>query len=100
MALGVDPKVDYAFKRVLGDARNADILIHLLNAIVKPPAPIVTVEILNPFNEQDFKEDKLTILDVKVRDIGGGRVTGPVRRAGFSESNEGVSDVDKRCAGA
>ncbi len=25
MAVGVDPKVDYAFKRVLGDARNADI---------------------------------------------------------------------------
>jgi hypothetical protein len=33
MILGIDPKVDFAFKRVFGDPRNADILTHLLNAV-------------------------------------------------------------------
>lgn len=68
MLIGIDPKVDYAFKRVLGDERNADILIHLLNAILAPGRPIVSVEILNPFQEKDFSEDKLSILDIKARD--------------------------------
>ena len=68
MALGIDPKVDYAFKRVFGDQRNAHLLVHLLNAILDPEIPIVDVEILNPFNDKEFSEDKLTILDVKARD--------------------------------
>ena len=68
MILGIDPIVDFAFKRVFGDERNTDILIHLLNAILKLVVPIVSVEILNPFNDKDFSEDKLTVLDVKARD--------------------------------
>jgi len=71
MALGIDPKVDYAFKRVFGDERNVDILVHLLNAILSLPEPIVSVELLNPFSPQDFQEDKLTVLDVKARDNAG-----------------------------
>ncbi|MCR4414817.1 MAG: Rpn family recombination-promoting nuclease/putative transposase [Thermoguttaceae bacterium] len=71
MKLGIDPKVDYAFKRVFGDPRNADILTHLLNSVLKLPEPIVTVEILNPFNDKDFADDKLTVLDVKAQDQAG-----------------------------
>jgi len=71
MMLGIDPKVDYAFKRVFGEPRNADILIHLPNAILRLPEPIASVEILNPFNEKDFAEDKLTVLDIKARDQAG-----------------------------
>ena len=71
MILGIDPIVDFAFKRVFGDQRNADILIHLLNAILKLAVPIVSIEILNPFNDKDFSEDKLTVLDVKARDQAG-----------------------------
>jgi predicted transposase/invertase (TIGR01784 family) len=66
-----DPKVDYAFKRVYGIERNADILVHLLNAILRPEVPIRTVEILNPFSEKDFAEDKLNVLDVRARDDSG-----------------------------
>ena len=51
-----DPKVDYAFKRVYGSQRNADILVHLLNAILRPEIPIRAVEILNPFSEKDLAE--------------------------------------------
>ncbi len=68
MQLGIDPKVDYAFKRVFGDERNSEILIHLVNAILKPADPIVRIQILNPFQDKDFAEDKLTVLDIKARD--------------------------------
>jgi predicted transposase/invertase (TIGR01784 family) len=59
MILGIDPKVDFAFKRVFGDPRNADILIHFLNAILRLPEPIVSIEIMNPFSDKDFSDDKL-----------------------------------------
>ena len=39
-------------------------LISLLNAILDLPSLIVDVTIVNPYNLQDFKDDKLSILDV------------------------------------
>ena len=70
MRLGVDPKIDYAFKHLLGRERNVGILGHLLNAVLQPPADerIVTLEILNPFNDKESLDDKLSILDIKARD--------------------------------
>ena len=59
MPLGIDPTVDYAFKRLFADPANKDLLIHLLNAVLDPSPPIVDVEILNPFNEKDYADDKL-----------------------------------------
>lgn len=70
MPLGIDPTIDYAFKRLFGDPANSDLLIHLLNAVLTPPLPIVAVQILNPFNEKEFAEDKLSVLDIKARDTG------------------------------
>lgn len=70
MRPGIDPKVDYAFKRLFGREQNAALLIHLLNAILPtaPGGPISTVELLNPFNDKDAWDDKLSILDIKARD--------------------------------
>jgi predicted transposase/invertase (TIGR01784 family) len=68
--LGIDPTVDYAFKKLFGDPANSELLIHLLNAVLVPALPIVEVQILNPFNEKDFAEDKLSVLDIKARDAG------------------------------
>ena len=68
MPLGIDPTVDYVFKKLFGSQENSDLLVHLLNAILAPKWPIVAVEILNPFNAKDFEEDKLSILDVKALD--------------------------------
>lgn len=66
MPLGIDPTVDYAFKKLFADPANKDLLLHLLNAVLPPPV-IVEVEILNPFNEKDFADDKLSVLDIKAR---------------------------------
>jgi hypothetical protein len=36
MIPGIDPKIDYAFKRLFGLERNSAVLIHLLNALLQP----------------------------------------------------------------
>jgi len=70
MILGVDPKVDYAFKHLFGREASRPILIDVLNSILQP-APgkeIRELEILNPFNPKESFDDKLSILDIKARD--------------------------------
>lgn len=70
MPLGIDPTVDYAFKRLFGMERNKPLLIDLLNAVLDPPEEkrVADVEILNPFNPQETADDKLSVLDLKARD--------------------------------
>jgi predicted transposase/invertase (TIGR01784 family) len=70
MQSGIDPKVDYAFKRLLGSAESADLLISFLNAVLNPPPDrqIQSVDILNPFQPRETDLDKLSILDLKARD--------------------------------
>ncbi|WP_295401332.1 Rpn family recombination-promoting nuclease/putative transposase [uncultured Thiocystis sp.] len=66
----IDPKIDCVFKALLGADANRALLIHFLNAILGPAlaAPIAEVEILNPYNDKEFLDDKLSIVDVKARD--------------------------------
>jgi predicted transposase/invertase (TIGR01784 family) len=70
MPLGIDPTVDYVFKRLFADPANKDLLIHLLNAVLQTSPPIVDVVILNPFNEKEYADDKLSVLDIKARSVG------------------------------
>ena len=69
----IDPKIDCVFKALLGTERNRRLLIHFLNAVLAGEftAPIIEVEILNPYNEREFLDDKLSIVDVKARDSTG-----------------------------
>jgi len=71
----IDPKIDCVFKALLGSEANRALLVHFLNAILAGEfeSPIVEVDILNPYNEKEFLDDKLSIVDVKARD-GAGRV--------------------------
>ncbi|MFO1430180.1 MAG: Rpn family recombination-promoting nuclease/putative transposase [Candidatus Competibacteraceae bacterium] len=66
----IDPKIDCVFKALLGAEANRRLLIHFLNAVlgVALPSPVRQVEILNPYNEREFLDDKLSIVDVKARD--------------------------------
>jgi predicted transposase/invertase (TIGR01784 family) len=70
MRLGIDPKVDYVFKKLFGSEANKSLLIDLLNAVlvVSIPEPLDDIQILNPFNDKDTLDDKLSILDIKARD--------------------------------
>jgi predicted transposase/invertase (TIGR01784 family) len=69
----IDPKIDCVFKALLGAERNRRLLLHFLNAILdgELAAPLAEVEILNPYNECEFVDDKLSIVDVKARDPAG-----------------------------
>ena len=61
------PKIDLVFKRLFGVEENKDLLTSLINSIVSEDDQVADVEILNPYNAQSFKTDKLSILDVKAR---------------------------------
>ena len=71
MPLGIKPTVDFAFKKIFGSPENVRTLIGLLNAILKLPSPITDVEILNPFNYQEFADDKQFVLDVRAQESTG-----------------------------
>ena len=66
----IDPKVDCVFKALLGSAENRNLLINSLNAVLNQDLcePIIWVEILNPYNDKEFIDDKLSVVDVKARD--------------------------------
>ena len=68
MVPGIDPRVDYAFKKVFGSETSTPILAEFLGAVLQPAHPIVELHLLNPFNEKDGADDKLSILDIKARD--------------------------------
>ncbi len=70
MVPGIDPKVDFAFKRVFGSEHHEPITIHLLNSVLQAPPQhrITSLDLLNPFSDKDSLDDKLSILDIKARD--------------------------------
>jgi predicted transposase/invertase (TIGR01784 family) len=70
MRLGYDPKVDYAFKKVFGEA-NAPVLIDLLHAVVLPARAISGLHFLQPHSEKVSPADKQVIADIRARDQGG-----------------------------
>src|SRR5258708_4324657 len=66
----IDPKVDYAFKKLFGSEANCPLLIDLLNAVLELPEGkrVREVTLLNPFTETSYAGGKVAILDVKARD--------------------------------
>ena len=68
MPIGIRATNDFAFKKTFGSPENKSALISLLNAILRRSKPIVDVQVENPYNLQDFREDKLSILDIKATD--------------------------------
>ena len=64
----IDPKVDCVFKALLGAESNRALLIHFLNSVLARalPGPITEVTILNPYNEREFSDDKLSVVALKV----------------------------------
>jgi predicted transposase/invertase (TIGR01784 family) len=59
--------VDYVFKRIFGDQRNIHILAaFLIAALNLPKEEFDHLVIIDPHLKQEFADDKLSILDVKV----------------------------------
>ncbi len=70
MKHAIDPKIDCVFKALLGAEENSNLLIHFLNAMLgqELESPIVSVDILNPYNDKEMRDGKLSIVDIKARD--------------------------------
>ena len=63
----INPRVDIAFEKLFGVEENKDLLISLLNSIVSEHDQVDEIELLNPYNERNYPNDKLSILDIKAR---------------------------------
>ena len=62
----INPKVDYAFKKIFGSEQGKEILISFLNAIIyNGEKTIKDLTIVNPFNPGEIISLKDTYLDVK-----------------------------------
>ena len=67
----INPLVDFAFKKLFGVEENKDILISLINSIVSEEDHVEDLTLLNPYNEKNFRDDKMSILDIKARNQSG-----------------------------
>ena len=46
----INPKIDFAFKKIFGSEDSKDILISFLNALIYEEQPVIqSIEILNPY---------------------------------------------------
>ena len=64
----INPKIDFAFKKLFGSENNKDLLISLINSIIDKKDRITSIELRNPYNLADYRSGKMPILDVKATD--------------------------------
>ena len=64
----LNPRVDFAFKKLFGSEENKDILISFINSVVSKDDQVIDVILLNPYNNKEHQSDKLSILDIKATD--------------------------------
>ncbi|MGA1626470.1 MAG: Rpn family recombination-promoting nuclease/putative transposase [Prochlorothrix sp.] len=64
----LDPKTDFAFKKIFGSAQSRPILINFLNALLYGGNPTIQdLEILDPYQAPQLRGIKDTFLDVKAK---------------------------------
>lgn len=63
----INPRVDFAFKKLFGSEENKDLLISLINALLPHEQPISDLELKNPYNLADYQAGKMSIMDIKAR---------------------------------
>ena len=67
----INPKTDFAFKKIFGSEQSKDILISLLNSILYQGNPTIEdLEILNPYLAPKIRGIKDTYLDVRAKITG------------------------------
>jgi predicted transposase/invertase (TIGR01784 family) len=66
----INPKIDFAFKKIFGSEDSKDILISFLNALIYEAQPVIyDLEILNPYLAPKIRGVKDTYLDIKAKII-------------------------------
>lgn len=64
----VDPKTDIAFKKIFSNDAHKEILMEFLNEILILQAPIIELQVLNPYQVPKLYDLKTTNLDIKAKD--------------------------------
>ena len=67
----LDPKNDFAFRKIFGSDKHKDILMHFLNDIVESKyrtTPIVKVSFLKTIQDPEIAAKKQSIVDVLCED--------------------------------
>lgn len=67
----INPRVDFAFKKLFGSEENKDLLISLINAIVSEQDQVADLILKNPYNLTEYRQGKLSILDIKAQSVFG-----------------------------
>jgi len=67
----INPRVDFAFKKLFGSEENTDLLIALINAIVCKEDQVVSLTLRNPYNLAAYLAGKMSVLDIKAEDATG-----------------------------
>ena len=88
----INPKVDYAFKKIFGSHQSEKILIRFLNAIIYDGEKIIeSLTIVNPFNPGQIISFKDTYLDVKAVLVDGSIVVIEMQVARMTAFNKRVA---------
>ena len=88
----INPKVDYAFKKIFGSEQSKEILISFLNAIIYDgEKTIKDLTIVNPFNPGKIISLKETYLDVKAVLVDGSIVIIEMQMARMTAFNKRVA---------
>ena len=67
----INPKVDFAFKKLFGSEENKDLLISFINSILTEQEQVKDITIKNPYNVSNYINGKMSILDIKAVDENG-----------------------------
>ncbi|WP_367277775.1 PD-(D/E)XK nuclease family transposase [Clostridium sp.] len=57
----LNPKVDFAFKKLFGSEENKSILIAFINSVVSEENRVINIELKNPYNISNYRKGKMTI---------------------------------------
>ena len=88
----INPRVDYAFKKIFGSHQREKILISFLNAIIYDGEKIIeSLTIVNPFNPGQIISFKDTYLDVKAVLVDGSIVVIEMQVARMTAFNKRVA---------
>ncbi|MDJ0838282.1 MAG: Rpn family recombination-promoting nuclease/putative transposase [Acidobacteriota bacterium] len=72
MIYNIRPTVDMVFKKIFASVGNVDLLRHFLESVLGPYGySIEHVTVKNPYNERDFRSQKMSVVDIKAEDDSG-----------------------------
>ncbi|HET9932224.1 MAG TPA: Rpn family recombination-promoting nuclease/putative transposase [Polyangiaceae bacterium] len=63
----LNPKLDLVFKILFGRIENRELLISLVSAVLNPPIPISSVDVLDPEMPRGGVDERGIVLDLRVR---------------------------------